>query len=179
MIYLSAGHSNADSGAVANGNKEADITKLLRDEIKKRLKSVITDYDWETNAQHQNRIKPGSGSVIFDIHLNAAGTAAARGVECYVNKADFANKNSLSYQMAKVVCEEYSRILGIPNRGVKPENNSQHSRIGILNLGAGIAVLCEVDFITHPEAVKNIKKILNEIAFETADILEVFEDLKM
>lgn len=58
-------------------------------------KNVIQDKDFETNSQYQRRIKPGSGSVIFDIHFNS-GSPASGGTECYVNAKDFADKNSLS-----------------------------------------------------------------------------------
>lgn len=176
--FISAGHNNNDPGAVSGGVKEADITKIIRDEIAKNAKpsEIILDKDSETNRQYQGRIKPGEGSVIYDIHLNAAANGKVSGVECYVNKKDFANKNSNSFLMATEICKEYSEILDIPNRGVKTESSSQHSRIGILNLGAGIAVLVEVDFISNPKSVGNIlenKEILGKI---TAKILQNYDD---
>ena len=177
--FVSAGHNNSDPGAVSGGKKEADVTKVIRNEIAKNAKSteIILDKDSETNRQYQGRIKPGSGSVIFDIHLNAAANSHASGIECFVNKRDFANKNSLSYKMADRFCKEYSAILKIPNRGVKPENNSQHKTIGILNLGAGIAVLCEVDFITSPTAVQNIINHKDQLGKVGAKILQEFDDM--
>jgi N-acetylmuramoyl-L-alanine amidase len=177
--FISAGHNNADPGAVANGNKESEITKIIRDSIAKYAKSseIILDNDWETNSQYQRRIKPGNGSVIFDIHLNAASNPNASGVECYVNVKDFTNKNSLSYKMADRFCKEYSEILKVPNRGVKPENSSQHSKIGILNLGSGISVLCEVDFITSPNSVQNILENKEKIGKVGAEILQYYDDL--
>lgn len=177
--FISAGHNNSDPGAVANGNKEADITKIVRDSIaiNARPTEIILDKDSETNRQYQGRIKPGAGSVIFDIHLNAAAKNTTSGIECFVNKKDFANKNSLSYKMADRFCKEYSAILGIPNRGVKSESSSQHSRIGILNLGAGIAVLCEVDFITSTTAVQNIINHKDQLGKVGAKILQEFDDI--
>lgn len=177
--FISAGHHNADPGAVASGNKEADITKLIRDNIAlhSRGSEIILDKDWETNRQYQSRIKPGAGSVIFDIHLNAAAKNTTSGIECFVNKKDFANKSSLSYKMADRFCREYSAILGIPNRGVKGEASSQHARIGILNLGAGISVLCEVDFITSTTAVQNIVSKKNQLGKVGAKILQEFDDI--
>jgi len=177
--YVSAGHNNEDPGAVSNGYKEADITRIIRDSIVNQSadKDIIVDKDWETNKQYQTRIKPASGSVIFDIHLNAAVNNTTRGVECYVNKKDFADKNSCSYKMANEVNEFLSQTLGIKNRGVKPENNSQHSRIGILNLGSGISVLVEVDFITGTGAVENIVNKKEIIGKGLAKILKKYDDL--
>ena len=177
--FISAGHNNADPGAVSGGNKEADITKIIRNAIAENAKSteIILDKDFETNRQYQGRIKPGAGSVIFDIHLNASSNSKVSGVECFVNKKDFANKNSLSFKMATEFCKVYSEILGIPNRGVKTESSSQHSRIGILNLGAGISVLVEVDFITSQKAVDNIIAHKNRIGKVSADILQKYDDM--
>lgn len=177
--FISAGHNNSDPGAVANGYKESEITIAIRNEIAKNAKAteIILDKDFETNRQYQGRIKPGNGSVLFDIHLDAAGNSKVSGVSCFVNKKDFANKKSLSYQMAERFCKTYSEILGIPNRGVKSESASQHSRIGILNLGAGIAVLCEVDFITSPTAVQNILAKKECLGKTGADILQEFDDM--
>ena len=109
--------------------------------------------------------------------MNAAVSSTTRGVECYVNKKDFENKNSNSYKMANEVNEFLSQTLGIKNRGVKPENNSQHSRIGILNLGSGISVLVEVDFITGTGAVESILTNKDIIGNGLSKILKKFDDL--
>lgn len=178
--YLSAGHNNNDPGAVANGYKEADITKIIRDSIAKHSTAtdMVLDKDWETNRQYQTRIKPGEGSVLNDLHLNAAKSSTTRGVESYVNKKDFANNNSMSYRMADEINKFLSESLGIPNRGVKPENASQHKSIGILNLGAGCAVLTELDFITGTSAVETIIKNKDVIGKGLAKILQKYDDMK-
>lgn len=177
-IYLSAGHNNNDPGAVSNGYKEADITKIIRDSIAKfsNATDMVLDKDSETNRQYQTRIKPGKGSVLSDLHLNAAVNSATRGVESFVNKKDFADKKSMSYMMADEINQFLSETLGIPNRGVKPENISQHSSIGILNLGAGCAVLTELDFITGTNAVTNILNNKVIIGIGIAEILQKFDD---
>ena len=178
-VFPSAGHSNADPGAVAFGYKEADLTKEARNLIAKNSKAedFIMDKDWETNRQYQSRIKPADGSVIFDIHFNA-GSPSATGTECFVNDKDFQNKNSLSYKMADEICKKTSEILGIKNRGVKSEASSQHPRIGILNLKAGISVLWEICFISSPldmpQYILHKEKLNKEIAI----ILKKYDALK-
>lgn len=151
-VFPSAGHSNADPGAVANGFKEAELTKELRNMVAERLKAAnhrfIADKDDERNRQYQGRIKPGNGSVLLDIHFNA-GPPSATGTEVIVSNS--ANANSKAF--AKELVDGASRILGIRNRGVKGERGSQHSRIGILHLGAGIAALAEVCFITNEQDI--------------------------
>lgn len=179
MIFISAGHHNADSGAVSGKFIERDLTKESRELISAYIdkSQVIKDKDFETNTQYQSRIKPGSGSVVFDIHFNA-GSPTATGTECYVNKADFANKNSLSYKMAEEICKVTSEILGIKNRGVKSEQNSQHSRLGILNKKAGCSVLWEIAFISSVLDMSAYTFKKAELSRKIADILVKFDAIK-
>ncbi|CAA7196755.1 N-acetylmuramoyl-L-alanine amidase [Chryseobacterium potabilaquae] len=179
MIFISAGHHNNDPGAVANGYIERDLTKDVRNIIIQNLdvKNVIQDKDFETNAQYQRRIKPGSGSVVFDIHFNS-GNPTVGGTECYVNQKDFADKNSLSYKMADEICKLTSKILGIRNRGVKPDSLSQHSKIGILNLGSGISVLWEICFISSVLDMQSYLQKKNELLKEIVNILRKYDAQK-
>ena len=179
MIYLSAGHHDKDSGAVSGKFIERDLTKESRFLIESNLPSnqVIKDKDFETNTQYQSRIKPASGSVLFDIHFNA-GSPTATGTECYVNKVDFANKNSLSYKMADEICKVTSEILGIKNRGVKSEASSQHPRIGILNLKAGVSVLWEICFISSALDMAKYTQFKAKLNKEVALILLKYDAIK-
>lgn len=179
MIYLSAGHHNSDSGAVANGYKESDLTKEVRNLTVKNLdpKTIIQDKDSENNSQYQSRIKPGSGSVVFDIHFNS-GQSIATGVECFVNASDFMDKNSLSFKLASEVCEITTKTLGIKNRGVKVEGASQHSRIGILNLKAGISVLWEVAFISNVSDMAQFNTKKEQLTKEIASLLKKYDAMK-
>lgn len=179
MIFLSAGHHDKDPGAVSGKYIERDLTKESRGLIEMYIdpSQLIKDKDFETNSQYQGRIKPGSGSVVFDIHFNS-GSATATGTECYVNTADFANKNSFSYKMAEEICKVTSEILGVSSRGVKPEGSSQHSRIGILNKGAGCAVLWEICFISNPLNMSSYTFKKAELSRKIAEILLKYDALK-
>lgn len=143
MIYLSAGHHAKDTGAIANGFNESELTRLLRDAIANELSvlgaSYRTDNDDETLVQYLSRIKPGSGSVVCDLHFNA-GVPNANGIECYIANED-------SKELATEICMA-GELIRLNNRGVKPESQSQHKRLAILHDGAKIAVLVEVCFIT-------------------------------
>lgn len=178
MIYLSAGHHNKDSGAFQNGYKEADLTKELRnlmvDVFEKRKHTIIIDRDFETNSQYQGRIKPGTGSVIVDLHFNSSGNKTATGVEVIVNNN--ANKDSIS--LAKEICESLSKIMQIQNRGVKKESDTARGGIGILRLKAGISVLVEVCFMSN---INDLQAYLNNkeaIACTLVDLAIKYDDLK-
>lgn len=174
-----AGHSDKDSGAVYNGRKEAEETKKARElfigYFPKGRKELIPDKDWETNRQVQQRVKPGKGSVVLDIHFNA-GSSTAGGTECLVNRKDFANKNSMSYQMANEICKATAEILGIRNRGVKCESSTRHGRLGVLNLGAGCSVLWEVCFISSVLDMQQWDMKKEILMKRIAEIVQKYDD---
>lgn len=176
--FISAGHNNTDPGAVANGYQENELTKEFRNLVLKYgdKSQIITDKDYETNRQYQSRIKPGAGSVVLDTHFDA-GPAKASGVTAYVNTKDFANKESLSYKMGVRLTDFVSRTLGSPNRGVRSESTSQHSKIGILNLGAGCSVLLELEFITNATALAYYNSKKEILAKGVAEITQQFDDM--
>lgn len=179
MIYLSAGHHNKDSGAAYGIYVERDLTKESRSLIELHLDSeqVIKDKDSETNVEYQKRIKPAGGSVVFDIHFNAAG-ATASGTECFVNAKDFKNKDSLSFKMAQEICDTTANVLGIKNRGVKSETQSQHKKLGILNKNAGCSVLWEICFISSISDMASYTRCKEDLSKAIASILKKYDALK-
>ncbi len=74
--------------------------------------------------------------------MNSSASGTATGVEVFISKS--AGKDSKA--AANELSIGLSEIMRIHNRGVKVENQSQHSSIGILNL-RGSAVLIEFGFI--------------------------------
>ncbi len=177
VVFPSAGHHNSDPGAVANGYKEADLTKELRnlisDELNKRGHKHIMDKDDETNRQYQGRIRPGSGSVILDIHFDAAQPSAG-GTTVFIPTPEKAYDISFASRILDATCE----ILGTKNRGVRNERHSQHKRIGILHKGAGISALVEVCFITNKEDIAKYQAHKHELAKAYAEILIEYDNLK-
>lgn len=173
MIYIIAGHSNSDSGAISNGLKEADLTKRIRDLIYTRIKElqpkalVTKDDDKDTLSQVIAKIKPRitAKDVLLDIHYNAA-TPKATGVECFVSD----NASQKSKELAKEIAEITHKITGIKNRGVKKESQSARGGLGILNM-KGTAVLWEVAFISNPSDVDKVETYLHWLCDEVARIL--------
>jgi len=147
-IILDAGHHEKDSGAVHNGVTEFEVMRRFRVKLSARLSAKghnhISDKDSETNRVFQNRIKPllKTGDITLAFHLNSSVGGTATGVETFISK----NAGADSKAAAKELVDGLSEIMKIPNRGVKVENLSQHSSIGILNL-RGSAVLIEFGFI--------------------------------
>lgn len=183
MIFISAGHHfqqpKPDPGAVATHDgkeyKEAELAADLEARVCKILNSkgvkYITDRNDETLGQYISRIKPGSGSVVCEIHFNAA-TPAATGTETLVKTA----ASTHEWDMAKELSDGTAKILGIANRGVKTESQSQHKRLAILNTGAGISALTEVCFISNRQDMMRYLANVDKIAALYADVLIKYEN---
>lgn len=143
-VFLSAGHSNVDPGAVAFGRKEADIAVefrnivafyLQRDGIPHELDGRGTENLPLREAVTRARRHP----VGVEFHCNAAGSPSATGAETLSSQSDMA--------LGQLICAAVSGALGIRNRGAKPENAGQHHRLAFVQAGG---IIVELFFITNP-----------------------------
>lgn len=183
MIYNSAGHHNNDSGAVATHDKvlykENVIAMAFRNGISKRITSkgykVIEDKDSETLSQYLARIKPGSGSVICETHMNAFSKASATGIEIVIPT----NYSKEEYRLASLIAVGLNKITGLTLRnggtGVITEAKSKRGSLGIMKK-EGTVVLIELGFISNPNDVKVILAKKDEICNFVGDCLIIAED---
>lgn len=141
-MYISAGHSNTDPGAVAFGRREADIVVefrnivsfyLQRDKVRHELDGHGTDNMPLREVVKQSR----KHRVSVEFHCNAAGPTAT-GVEVLCAPKD--------QEVAAQICDAISSQLGIRNRGVKPENAGQHHRLAFVQAGG---MIVELFFLTN------------------------------
>lgn len=176
VVFPSAGHHNADPGAVYGGRKEGEEMKCFRDLVIQFLNEKghanIPDRDYETAGQHQARIKTGEGSVVCEFHLNASVNASATGTEAVVK--NYAPAYTIA--MAQELTATVSEILGIRNRGIIPDTNTPRGRIGIVNK-AGITVLLEICFLSNPSDMAAYDQHKVELAKKVAEILIKFDNL--
>jgi N-acetylmuramoyl-L-alanine amidase len=184
MIYLSAGHHLGDSGAVSNSYKESQLCIELRDLVKIELDKAgyayISDKDYETLSAYLNRIQPGSGSVLCEIHFNAAGSASATGVEVIYPEKEYhkTNHHSESTQLAKELSKEIAEALKLANRGAKKESQTARKSLAVLKSKAGISVLPEICFISNPGDMEAYQRNKGKVAKIIASYLIHYEQLK-
>ena len=175
MLYLIAGHSNTDPGAVANGVKEADLNRALRDEIAaiaiRRGAAVRIDDDRHRLAEVIANIHTTERDVICDIHFNAAAPTAT-GIEVIVP----ARPTEQEKQLAGKIAKRGSEIMGIRNRGVKDETQSARGRLAIMR-PAGINLLLEICFITNSADLAAYQKNKRAMAEMIATYLVEAESL--
>lgn len=154
MLFLTAGHHNKDSGAVGNGFVESKEAIRVRSKVTELLRAkgfeVWNDNDNSTLQEVINEIfkKSKSTDIVCDIHFNA-GPEKATGCEVFVPEQAVKFELLLAAELSKVISE----TLGIKNRMVKRESDSQHKRLGMMR-PSGVNVLIEVAFISNKSDMK-------------------------
>ena len=147
-ILLSAGHSNTDPGAVAQGRREADIAVEFRNMVSFYLMREgvphVTDGKGTDNYPLKEAAKMAAlHDFAVEFHCNAAASHKAGGAEVLAGKDDMG--------LAAKLSEAIATALKIPNRGAKPENAGQHHRLAFVQAGG---VIVELFFLTSPTDLK-------------------------
>lgn len=164
-ILISAGHSEKDPGACANGLKESEVCLDFRDLVAHYLAEAGVAFTRD-GAKGENlsltqaiRMMPSRG-IAVEFHLNSFSNKTATGVESLSGDA-------LKPLGAKL-CAAISERLGITNRGAKGEGSGQHSRLAFVSAGG---LILELFFVSNPSdvAAYQAKKWL--VAKDVANIL--------
>jgi N-acetylmuramoyl-L-alanine amidase len=140
-IFLSAGHSETDPGACANGRREADIAVEFRNLVAFYLQRAGAPHELDAAGTGniplaQAARKARAYPIALEFHCNA-GPASATGVECLSAPDDTT--------LSRALCAAIATSLQIRNRGAKPENAGQHSRLAFVQAGG---IIVELMFIT-------------------------------
>lgn len=145
-LFLSAGHSTSDPGAVGNGLKEADVAVEIRNMVSFYLTQMgvahALDGKGLENVPLRNAIAQARKyNIAVEFHLNA-GPATASGVETLSGPKDM--------MLGKALCAAIAANLPTKNRGAKPENSGQHARLGFVQAGG---LILEVFFVSSASDV--------------------------
>lgn len=143
-IFLSAGHSDTDPGAIAFGRTEADIVVDFRNLISFYLMRAKLDHELDGEgtenlplAQTVKRTQRMTG-IELEFHCNSVADPRANGVETLSGREHMA--------LGAKICDAISRGLGIRNRGAKPENAGQHHRLAFAQAGG---IIVETFFLSN------------------------------
>lgn len=142
-IFLSAGHSEADPGAVANGRREADIAVEFRNLVAFYLQRAGVPHELDGSGTRNLPLAQAAKlarkhAVAVEFHCNAAANTAAGGAECLSGPKDA--------RLAGQISAAIAGALGIRDRGAKPENAGQHHRLAFVQAGG---IIVELFFITN------------------------------
>ncbi len=174
MIFLSAGHHAKDPGAVSGKYIERDLAIELRNLTEAYLKTLKADYildkDPETLSQYLSRIKPGSASVVVEIHWNSSASSSSTGTEVFVSN----NANKISKDLASDIVIGLSSLMDIRNRGVKTERESARGSLAFLKK-PGANCLIEICFINNSSDMKKYESAKCKIAEFLANTLVKYD----
>ncbi|WP_273763576.1 N-acetylmuramoyl-L-alanine amidase [Aeromonas hydrophila] len=150
VFVVSAGHSDVDPGAVANGVKEADVAEDLRNIVASKLRelghTVITDGDGDVNQPLSEAVKLiNRGELAIEIHCNAAGAATATGVE----SISLPKLKCLSQRLSKAIAAvTKDKVRG--DDGWIDQSKSARGRLAFVNAGG---IIIELFFLTNKHAL--------------------------
>lgn len=142
-VFLSAGHSDTDPGAVAQGRKEADIAVEFRNMVSFYLTRDGVPHELDGGGTTNLPLNKAAQlarehDIAVEFHCNAA-SPSATGAEVLSGPAD----TKLAGQLSAAV----AGALRIRDRGAKPENSGQHKRLAFVQAGG---LIVELMFITSP-----------------------------
>ena len=144
-IFVSAGHSDTDPGAVAWRRREADIAVEFRNMTAFYLQRAGVPHDLDGSGTANLPLREAAARakrhpIGVEFHCNAAANRTATGAECLSAPKDAALAGRISAAIAGA--------LGIRNRGAKPENAGQHHRLAFVQAGG---IIVELFFLTNPD----------------------------
>ena len=142
-VFVSAGHSQTDPGAVAFGRREADIGVEFRNIVAFYLQRAGIKHELDGHGTQNLPLATAAARakkhpIGVEFHCNAAGAASATGVETLSGPKDMALGGRISRAVAT--------SLGIRDRGAKPENAGQHHRLAFVQAGG---IIVELFFLTN------------------------------
>lgn len=148
IVTVTAGHSNTDAGAVNNKVHEQVVATDARNIVAWYLQNagitVRMDGFGNDNKPLHEAVKLVKGSdIAIELHCNASVNPSANGVEVLANL--------WHKSLAQRIAQSISNVIGTPvrgDKGYKPENAGQHSRLAYVQAG-GLVV--ELFFISNQD----------------------------
>ena len=146
-FYLDFGHGGKDSGAVGfNGTFESNVVLkiglILKSMIESHGHTVITtriDDTYYSLSYRTNKANKYNCDYFISLHMNSFSNRNARGCEVWVY-----DKSSRLFSTSQSICNNLSKALNIPNRGVKVSKS-----FTVLKKSKMPALLVEIDFISN------------------------------
>lgn len=144
-VFLSAGHSEVDPGAVAFRRREADVAVEVRNMVAFYLQQAGVAFEMDGTGTknmplNQAVVKAKKHPIGVEFHCNAAENPSATGCEVLAGQKDMMFAASISRAIAS--------SLGIRDRGAKPENAGQHHRLAFIRAGG---MIVELFFLTNKQ----------------------------
>lgn len=168
-FLITAGHSNSDPGAVANGKTEAELVTELRNLVITKLVElghyVTSDGVGSINNPLSTAVSRISSSNVANVefHLNAFTNLESGGVEVISLPKD----RVLSMKLAKSI----STVLGLKLRGDRGWIDQAKSARGRLAFVSAGGIIVETFFLSNPTELDKYLKTKYLVAGAIANCL--------
>lgn len=188
-VVIDGGHGGPDPGAVSRVDGKLymekhlawDLATRVVQMLRKRSKQVTAElvpHDKGTDSPNplrfRNRVAKAKGADIFiSIHWNG-GPITAYGTESWYKAGD-----EQGCRFGEKVGRAVSKVMSGHYRGTFPDSQNRHRSLGILtgHTPGTRAALLEVDFISHPSAVRMYLDAPDRVATAIVDV--ILEELKL
>ncbi len=163
-IFLNAGHSELEPGALSLYGVERDLNTSIRDELLPELKRqgfkikmVPDNLDFRESYKwvNKNSLLISDG-LALDIHCNKGGRT---GAESYYYAGSVSSK-----EIAKELVDVYSKEMKMKNRGPKPDTQSQPGEISWIRKTNVWATLIECGYMDSKEDMDLIIGHFDQVA---------------
>lgn len=155
-VFLSAGHSLKDPGAVGSMvNAGGRVVPLKEADVAVEMRNIVSFYLGQMKVPHTvdgagtanlplgDAVKLARRAQIpVEFHCNAAASAKANGVETLSDGGDMA--------LGAKLCAAIAGVMRTSNRGAKPEASGHHARLAFVQAGG---IIVELFFISNPREV--------------------------
>lgn len=146
IITITAGHGGKDSGVVFENTKEADFCADMRNYVAYYLRNwgytVLTDGEGRVNAPLAQAIQLAKqANIAVEFHLNAAANHSVFGIEVLTR-----DKHKPLAQAIAQAIQSVTKSTLRGDKGFKPEDAGQHSRLGFVSAGG---LIVELEFLTN------------------------------
>lgn len=173
-VFISAGHSNSDPGAVATHGgvryTEEQIVREFRNDLVRLLRergmTVRTDGEGQTNRTLNEAVASARQNRDLDIefHLNSFGNPSATGVECI----SLPDKRSQSQRISTTI----ANILGLPLRGQGgwiDQSKSARGRLAFVEAGG---IIVELFFLSNPNDLQRFQQRRGDLIAAVANTIQ-------
>lgn len=156
IIVIDAGHGGKDPGASSNKLNEKTVVlkvgKLVESKLKNAGAKVVmtrSNDTYLTLEQRTELAKKHYAEAFVSIHVNAAGSSAAKGAEVYYDSSTNPNASE-SKLLASKIQTNLVKNANMNDRGVRDQ------RFYVIRNNNVAAVLVELGFITNPDDFKKL-----------------------
>lgn len=158
-IWISAGHSGREVGAVANGtNEEAEMRELCTKTVEDMKAKNYSVELVPTNLKLIDRIAWINKNVhpldtVVDVHMNSSGNKNTSGSEYYYER-----KKAVEHRLCTHLIEQWARDVDLPNHGAKEDTQSGVGSLGIIMQTKPRVFLLETGYITNTLDLDKVRK---------------------